>query len=121
MQVTLSQPNVLYSREVAIMFHIEAGNLCYFYYESSKAKEHFNTATQLSGLEIGLTGALGKRTLFQENEISQLVLKVERLSSDVESKAERNVNPVDGHLLPKVYKDLYLYLLFLMTMLFYVS
>lgn len=41
---------------IAIEFHLEAGHLLYFYYESAMALDHFNTAVSLSGLNIHLTG-----------------------------------------------------------------
>lgn len=39
-----------------------------------KAREDLDHATKLTGLEYLLTGRLGKRTKFQENELSQLVV-----------------------------------------------
>jgi len=41
---------------IAIEFHLEAGHLLYFYYESAMARDHFDTAVSLSGLNIHLTG-----------------------------------------------------------------
>ncbi|KAK2184913.1 hypothetical protein NP493_249g09042 [Ridgeia piscesae] len=69
-------------RELAVQFHLEAGNLCHFYYDVAKALDHMTQAETLAQLQIGLTGALGKRTRFQENDISQLVLEVKRSSGD---------------------------------------
>ncbi|KAI0207157.1 Tetratricopeptide repeat protein 27 [Lamellibrachia satsuma] len=69
-------------RELAVQFHLEAGHLCYFYYEVGQASDHITQAESLSGLQINLTGALGKRTCFQENDISQLVLEVRRSPDD---------------------------------------
>ena len=39
-----------------------------------KAREDLNKAAQETGLEFALTGRLGKRTKFQQNELSQLVV-----------------------------------------------
>ncbi|MCJ1282199.1 hypothetical protein MMC26_001522 [Xylographa opegraphella] len=39
-----------------------------------KAREDLDQATKLTGLEYVLTGRLGKRTKFQQNELSQLVV-----------------------------------------------
>lgn len=39
-----------------------------------KAREDLQRATKMTGLEFELTGRLGKRTKFQENELSQLVM-----------------------------------------------
>jgi len=41
---------------IPIEFHLEAGHLLYFYYESGMAQDHFDTAVKLSGLGIRLTG-----------------------------------------------------------------
>ena len=41
---------------IPIEFHLEAGHLLYFYYESAMARDHFDVAVKLSGLDIHLTG-----------------------------------------------------------------
>lgn len=69
-------------RDLAVQFHLEAGHLWYFYYDVGKALDHMTKAESLTQLQISLTGALGKRTRFQENDISQLVLEVKRSSND---------------------------------------
>jgi len=47
-----------YSIRIAMEFHLEAGHLLYFYYESALARDHFDIAIKLSGLDIQLTGKL---------------------------------------------------------------
>jgi len=42
---------------IPIEFHLEAGHLLYFYYESAMAREHFDAAVRLSGLDIHMTGS----------------------------------------------------------------
>ena len=44
------------STDLQIQFHLEAGHMCYFFYESSLARHHFDTALKLSGLSVELTG-----------------------------------------------------------------
>jgi hypothetical protein len=39
-----------------MLFHLEAGHLCYFYYESTMARHHFSVAEELSNLTVALTG-----------------------------------------------------------------
>ena len=39
-----------------IQFHLEAGHMCYFYYESTMARDHFAVAEKLSQLSVQLTG-----------------------------------------------------------------
>ncbi|GLB34262.1 putative tetratricopeptide repeat [Lyophyllum shimeji] len=45
--------------------------------QDRSAAEHFVKAAQATGLEYELTGALGKRTKFQQTDLSQLVLLAE--------------------------------------------
>ncbi|ELU10624.1 hypothetical protein CAPTEDRAFT_228317 [Capitella teleta] len=82
-------------RDLAIEFHLEAGHLLYFFYEPSLSSEHFTAARQLSNLTIELTGAMGKRTRFQEKEVSQLVLRIQR-----NEEARVNFDPVSVETLP---------------------
>ncbi|KAH9519559.1 Tetratricopeptide repeat domain 27, partial [Bulinus truncatus] len=64
--------------DIQILFHIEAGHALHTYLEYRKASEHFAASKKIAALEVFLTGALGKRTLYQEEDKAQLVLHVER-------------------------------------------
>uniref|UniRef100_A0A8C2EWB3 Tetratricopeptide repeat protein 27 n=1 Tax=Cyprinus carpio TaxID=7962 RepID=A0A8C2EWB3_CYPCA len=65
-------------RNLAIQFHLECSYTCLTYYEYRRAKEHLQTARSLSGIDVNMIGALGKRTRFQENFLAQLILDVKR-------------------------------------------
>jgi tetratricopeptide (TPR) repeat protein len=56
---------------------LEQGLLHHLFANDRTAAEHFVRAARATGLEYELTGALGKRTKFQQTELSQLVLLAE--------------------------------------------
>jgi tetratricopeptide (TPR) repeat protein len=66
--------NDTWSRKEKVQFLVEAANNYILLGRDDKAKEALKEASQTSGLEYALSGALGKRTKFQENSISQLVV-----------------------------------------------
>ncbi|KAL4238173.1 Tetratricopeptide repeat domain 27 [Mactra antiquata] len=74
-------------RDLQIQFHIEAGHISHMYYRYREAEQHFNTAKKLSGLTVEFTGAMGKKTKFQQTDKAQLLLKVSR-NPDISSNME---------------------------------
>ncbi|MCL4126008.1 UNVERIFIED_CONTAM: hypothetical protein GTU68_007328, partial [Idotea baltica] len=64
------------SRDIGTLFHLEAGHFHLHYYDVRKAKHHFDRASSILAMEIHLTGALGMRTKWQQQELAQLVVKV---------------------------------------------
>jgi tetratricopeptide (TPR) repeat protein len=69
---------IRHSKALQCQFHLEVGHAYLLYGQVSQAEEHFQIAKSLCGLSIALTGALGKRTRYQEVDISQLIVEVDR-------------------------------------------
>lgn len=63
-----------WDRDDKAYFLVEATNNYILLGQHEKARETLKEATQITGLKYALSGALGKRTKFQENSISQLVV-----------------------------------------------
>ncbi|KAJ3215943.1 hypothetical protein HDU67_010174 [Dinochytrium kinnereticum] len=61
---------------------LESGLIFGFYGEIGKAKPKYVESQELSGLKWNMTGALGRRTKFQEFDVAQLVVKAESASID---------------------------------------
>lgn len=73
-------------RELQVQFHVEAGYLSHMFYRYREAHDHFNTAKKLSGINVELTGAMGKRTRFQVDDTAQLLLEVTRCTDNTEGE-----------------------------------
>lgn len=82
----------LLSKNLAIQLHLECVYTCLTYYEYQPAKEHIKRAQELSGLDINMTGALGKRTHFQQKYLAQLILEVRR-KQDQPDQTDNDATP----------------------------
>ncbi|KAK4121499.1 hypothetical protein N657DRAFT_692048 [Parathielavia appendiculata] len=63
-----------WSRVEQVQFLVEKANVCIILGQDVRAREALRKATGLSGFVYALSGALGKRTRFQEKSTSQLVV-----------------------------------------------
>ncbi|KAH7887414.1 hypothetical protein F5I97DRAFT_1805995 [Phlebopus sp. FC_14] len=82
--------------DLAGRLQLEEGLLEHIFSHDKSAAEYFVRAARSTGLQYELTGALGKRTKFQQNELSQLVLLAESRKRD-DSPAEADpVGQVSG-------------------------
>ncbi|KAJ9661155.1 hypothetical protein H2198_002099 [Neophaeococcomyces mojaviensis] len=70
------------AQEHMVEFLVERANMRAFYGDGSLAREDLLRAAKLRNFEFALTGAMGKRTKFQEKDVSQLVVMAK--SQDVE-------------------------------------
>uniref|UniRef100_A0A673BMC4 Tetratricopeptide repeat protein 27 n=1 Tax=Sphaeramia orbicularis TaxID=375764 RepID=A0A673BMC4_9TELE len=87
---------------LAVQLHLECVYTNLTYYEYQAAKEHMRTAQQLSGLTINMTGALGKRTRFQQKFLAQLILEVKRnRDQTAQTDSDASPAPTDQARLPK--------------------
>ncbi|MEQ2210248.1 hypothetical protein XENOCAPTIV_010444 [Xenoophorus captivus] len=90
-------------RSLAVQFHLECADISLTYYEYRAAKEHIERAKELSGLHINMTGALGKRTRFQERFLAQLILEVKRQDDEADQRvSDTSPTPTPQASLPKV-------------------
>jgi tetratricopeptide (TPR) repeat protein len=79
------------NQDTLARYHLELGLLQYRLGNDKPANQHFLSAARASGLEFELSGALGKKTKYQVNALSQLVLLAESRQREgdlVEQKGE---------------------------------
>ncbi|KAF7432635.1 hypothetical protein PC9H_004577 [Pleurotus ostreatus] len=81
--------------ELTGRLHLEAGLLEHTLSQDRAASDYFLRAIKATGLQYELTGALGKRTKFQQNDLSQLVLLAESQLS-VASTSETSATEISG-------------------------
>ncbi|KAI9833921.1 MAG: hypothetical protein M1819_003430 [Sarea resinae] len=77
-----------YTTDARVRFLLERAAIHTFHGFDSKARDDLEDARQMTGLEVRVTGLMGKRTRFQEKEISQLVVLAR--SREEEEKSDRN-------------------------------
>ena len=74
---------------------LERGVFMHKFHEAAKAKTAFHTARERAGLNVTLSGALGKRTKFQESK-SQLVLLAASDTTQLDAAADKNPPEENG-------------------------
>jgi hypothetical protein len=72
-----------------------------YYYNWKQVEIARNKAREISGLEINLTGQLGKRTRYQINNTSQLLLDITRKDFQ-QTSINNNKTNEETPILPKV-------------------
>ncbi|KAK6742078.1 hypothetical protein RB195_009754 [Necator americanus] len=79
--------------EEKIQYCLERANSHLIYYDYEKCSQYIQNALESSGLNIELSGKMGKRTRFQQRNIAQLVLTAES-STATENDEDTDV-PID--------------------------
>ncbi|KAI0551252.1 hypothetical protein F4679DRAFT_539798 [Xylaria curta] len=79
--------------ESQILFRLEEANCHILLGNDAKAREALLEATNISGFAYALSGALGKRTRFQENSFSQLVVLAKSLQLSPGPIEQQDVAP----------------------------
>ncbi|OTB03898.1 hypothetical protein M426DRAFT_73778 [Hypoxylon sp. CI-4A] len=82
-----------WSRESCIQFRLEEAACHILLGDDAKAKQALKSATKISKFSYALSGAMGKRTKFQEKNISQLVV----LAKSLELSSESSQGQDQGH------------------------
>ncbi|KAI1738661.1 hypothetical protein F4680DRAFT_164751 [Xylaria scruposa] len=95
---TVEEP--LWSPESQILFRLEEANCHILLGNDAKAREALHEATNISGFAYVLSGALGKRTRFQENSFSQLVVLAKSLQLSPGPIEQQKLNDVAPPALP---------------------
>ena len=92
------------SREIQGRILLEQGVLHHTLHNDKQAVEHFVRAAKASGLQYELTGAPGKRTKFQQFDVTQLVLLAQsRKTPEEKSKTgEKAIEPHEANPTPEV-------------------
>jgi tetratricopeptide (TPR) repeat protein len=75
---------------------LEQGLLEHHFTHDKSAADYFIRAARATGLQYELTGALGKRTKFQQTELSQLVLLAESRETEVTGNGRNATEPPAG-------------------------
>ncbi|KAJ8121348.1 hypothetical protein O1611_g10127 [Lasiodiplodia mahajangana] len=86
--------------ESQVLFRLEEANCQILLGNDTKARQALQDATRISGFAYALSGALGKRTRWQENSFSQLVVLAKSLQSSPEPVEGRAANEAAPPALP---------------------
>lgn len=80
-------------RKLRMLFCIEAALSYVHYFEVKNSRSFLDSAKSVSNIDFQLTGALGKRTYHQENELPQLLLEVRhKEDGDISTASSEKAN-----------------------------
>lgn len=84
------------SEEHYIEYLVEYAVVRTYYGDDEKARENLLLAAKIRNFQFALTGALGKRTKFQDKDLSQLVVLAKSRESEPESYSSRKLSRADA-------------------------
>lgn len=84
------------AEEHLVEFLVERAQIRIFYGDDDKAREDLARASQTRHFYFALTGALGKRTKYQVNDLSQLVVLAKSRDHEPEPYSSRKSSRVEG-------------------------
>jgi len=87
-------------QESQVVYRLEEANCHIMLGNEAKAKQALQDATRLSGFTYALSGALGKRTRYQENSYSQLVVLAKSLQLSPGRENEKEADKMVPSALP---------------------
>eukprot|EP00794_Sanderia_malayensis_P020604 gene20604-22637_t len=79
-----------------VEYNLECMHLYLQYYGYNKAREHLETVGSILGLNVNLTGSMGKRTKFQQNDLAQLRLEIEFTNNEERDEAEPKIENISN-------------------------
>ena len=95
LETLILPPVSRYAAKAQTEFLLERAAIHTYHGFDRKARDDLDQATRLTGLKYVLTGRLGKRTKFQENELSQLVVLASSAKDEV-SEDQLSPQMTDG-------------------------
>jgi tetratricopeptide (TPR) repeat protein len=84
------------AEEFFVEFLLERAAICTYYGDEEMARLSLTQAAKIRDFQFALTGALGKRTKFQETELSQLVVLAKSRDFEPEPYSSRKSSRADG-------------------------
>ncbi|KAH8809025.1 hypothetical protein F5884DRAFT_794226 [Xylogone sp. PMI_703] len=86
LEAEIMGPHSPFPTEAKVQFLLEKAQICIMQGLDMKAKEDVKRITEVSGFTFALSGALGKRTKFQQNDVSQLVVFAKSSEDGIQAK-----------------------------------
>jgi tetratricopeptide (TPR) repeat protein len=84
------------AEEYFVEFLLERAAICTYYGDEEVARRSLAHAAKIRDFQFALTGVLGKRTKFQDTEVSQLIVLAKSRDFEPEPYSSQKSSPADG-------------------------